>query len=312
MKLMELHAYFANDRSLLHPSDQYYYYYELPQSLDQLLSLDYYLAKFTPFEAFIMDVVYIGLKKVLPYYTLNLDAAAHCHITYGNTPLKLEHQLNSYCSVKTILNTSYLEFCPVEFKVLSFYNVDHGWISPRYKNNIPAPYKVSKLSLDTSVSKLLTSRHINISSKDTFVVAILQRIEGGGMRRFLNLDEVTRTVYKIFNRERVELWYVNSHTSPVDQVQFFKRFDVLISPHSSQLANLMFARPGSHVIEIQHEGVDNVTFQRLGTRVGLKYQLLHNNRSLSVKQAGARDHWSFWDMNVDLAMLEKALLMAKA
>ena len=306
MKLLELHALYANNRSLLTESDSYYN--AVPQPLNQLLSMDYYVHNMTNYESFIMDLVYAGLGKVIPYYSLNANPATHWHTIFDK---RLINQISTYCSISnsTLVHNKLIKsHCPVEFNVLAHYSVEHAWISSLYKNNIPVPFSVSKLSLDTSLSKVLRDRNVTVPIKSALVIAILQRNEGGGNRRFLNLDEVSRAVNKVFHMENVQIWYINSHTTAIDQVLYFKRFDVLITPHSSQLSNLIFARPGSHVIELQHEGFE-ITFHALGSKLGLHYQVLYNNKSLATTYGidGKNNGFHYWDMTVHISMLENAL-----
>jgi hypothetical protein len=93
----------------------------------------------------------------------------------------------------------------------------------------------------------------------------------------------------------------------------FCNFDLLISPHTSQLTNLVFAPSWAWLIEIQPQNTTIVehgearieheaTFQQKAKLVGM-HQLLLKAGNVGVP----RYPWRRADMNVGIAQFEKAL-----
>ena len=89
-------------------------------------------------------------------------------------------------------------------------------------------------------------------------------------------------------------------TNHAEQVSVFCNADVIVAVHGAGLANLIFARPGTTVIEIFPENFVKSTFLWLAMRLGLKY------RSLIGKQ-GDYDQTFTLDSCQFTAVLDEAL-----
>jgi hypothetical protein len=162
--------------------------------------------------------------------------------------------------------------------------------------------------LDSAIADSAQVSHQNKRSdkRKKFLVAVLQRIDGSGLRKILNLGEVIWLTQSILNVSSVELWYIDGEMPAVDQARRFRSFDVLIATHSSQLTNLVFSRPGSSVIEIQPEHGAEPTFLHLGQQVGLRYHFLNKGHNYT-KNGFPDENWRQWDYTVNLDELASAL-----
>ena len=94
-------------------------------------------------------------------------------------------------------------------------------------------------------------------------------------------------------------------------------FDILLTPHSSQLASLFFARPGSSVIEIQGcRSKREASFLITSQQMGLHHQVLRagNEDDASpgevLEPDPAARSWHLWNHTVDIAELRQALRRA--
>ena len=98
----------------------------------------------------------------------------------------------------------------------------------------------------------------------------------------------------------------------------FCGFDILLTPHSSQMASLFVARPGASVIEIQGcRAKIEKTFIMTSRQVGLHHQILRgnadnaNNAGANISDPGSRiGPWHVWDHTVNIVELQQALRQA--
>jgi hypothetical protein len=73
-------------------------------------------------------------------------------------------------------------------------------------------------------------------------IHIFKRTEGRGLREFVNLDEVM-ALAQTFTSLPIEVVTINSTTPVQDQATLFRAFDLLITSHGSQIANIIFTDP---------------------------------------------------------------------
>jgi hypothetical protein len=101
-------------------------------------------------------------------------------------------------------------------------------------------------------------------------VGLLVRTDGNRLRRMANQDEVLR--FMKGKGLEVEVFETTGAMTGKEQAERFNRFGLLLSSHSSQLANLIFAQENAAVIEVSSILRDNLAvFHRLGRKVGLFY-----------------------------------------
>lgn len=118
-----------------------------------------------------------------------------------------------------------------------------------------------------------------------------------GRRNVRNEDDVRRVVAS-FGLEILE----DVPRSVDEQMRLFREASLIVSPHGSALANLVWCAPGTRVIEL---------FSRSYTVKHFAYisHLLHLNYTYLVDDSPKPKHWSNVgeDMSVDVRALEKAL-----
>ena len=121
-------------------------------------------------------------------------------------------------------------------------------------------------------------------SRTALRIGIFRRTEGkSGLRRIRNLDEV-QALAASFTRVPVKVFTLTSKSSFEEQLWAFRSLDLLITPHGSQLANMLFA-PRTVFIELQAAGAD-VSFKVNGGRLVAGYILSLGH--LPVEEASAR------------------------
>lgn len=102
---------------------------------------------------------------------------------------------------------------------------------------------------------------------------MLQRSSGNGLRKWTNKNEVEKALFDTLGVSEIATVYVDEKTPPLEQVRVFCSYHIILTSHSSQLANLVFAVPGSSTIEFQGvQAKSEPTFEVLGGKVGLHYQ----------------------------------------
>lgn len=334
MKILEFRALMANQPYV---PDTNYKVLPASEEIDQLVSQDYPASILTDYEKFLMNVVDNSVNRTIPYISLNDKNRMDFHDYLTNTQkLHISCRLLRSQKVdqiaiqrrKTIFS-EIMEYCEKKAeKVIRLTKIWHGthvYLSPRYKNNIPDPVEISTKTFQESIDRMMHSlnhtwdrneRAICYERKPT--IAVLQRIEGFGSRSILNLIDVGRAVRKIFGIVELRIWYIAEDTSALEQATLFHSADIIIATHSSQLTNLVFSRPGTHVIEIQPEIAHEYSFRDLGLAAGMDYYLLNEGHQYDKTLDDGKSEtsltftWRLWDYYVNITMLSEALQTIKA
>jgi len=89
-----------------------------------------------------------------------------------------------------------------------------------------------------------------------------------------------------------------------EQVRLFNNAEVIVSPHGAGLANLVFCKTGTKIIEIFSKGWVGTMYYDLAQKLGLEYYYQLDNVSASPASAAEAKHKHFM---VDLAAVEKTL-----
>ncbi|KAJ3296949.1 hypothetical protein HDU79_005309 [Rhizoclosmatium sp. JEL0117] len=100
------------------------------------------------------------------------------------------------------------------------------------------------------------------------LILIRQSTQKGRERRIMNIDALDRYL-KRKGFQQVDIRELNGKQSLEEQAGLVSQYGLIISSHSSQLANLLFARHGAVVIETSV--VYKPAFRTLGEMAGLKY-----------------------------------------
>ncbi len=128
---------------------------------------------------------------------------------------------------------------------------------------------------------------------------------GGDQRPLANEDAVVAAlVARGFVPVRLE-----SHPL-ADQIAIFAHAAVIVAPHGAGLANLVFARPGTIVLELLMDGWVNWCFRHLSVLFGLHYDCVLGRQARGDGWVHARP-WAISVVHV-LAALDHALARAPA
>jgi hypothetical protein len=338
MRLLELHGLLYNLRHGTLPWSS-----SFPKEINHLVSMDYPGSHLTDYERLILALLETTAQRKIPYHFLHSQEEAsrdgfskrfhkkpylpsleivaplcaagqgqwhnshtkHKHNSASTLPSKVptlptQVSLAHICQVFERKNRQGQSWIP--FPSVSY--LEHAFLSPVYKNNIPLPFASSAKGLRLSLRSLIRhnfSKTTTTAQQDSLrcltlppsssplhsssslhppllpqypQVGILLRAEGKGLRRFLNLHQMILSIRKITGQEFVPLLFISSKTPGLLQAARFCQFHLLVTPHTSQLTNLVFAPPNISVIEIQNEGYQEETFLQLGRKMDLHYQLL--------------------------------------
>ena len=93
-----------------------------------------------------------------------------------------------------------------------------------------------------------------------------------------------------------------------EQVRLFNNAEIIVSPHGAGLANLVFCKEGTKIIEIFSKGWVGTMYYDLAQKLGLKYYYQLDNVSASPTSAAEAKHKHFM---VDIAAVEKTLKSLK-
>ena len=93
-------------------------------------------------------------------------------------------------------------------------------------------------------------------------------------RGFTNFNDVHNAVLLFGQQTRRQVVLFDDARLPTfnDTVLMFATADVIIAPHGAGLTNIVFARPGTTVVDIQCKGKTSVWCYRLmALRLGMRY-----------------------------------------
>ncbi|MEF3307184.1 glycosyltransferase family 61 protein [Paenibacillus sp. GYB003] len=123
-------------------------------------------------------------------------------------------------------------------------------------------------------------------------------------RKVTNEDEVCRLLER-FGFRRVEL-----ESLPVaEQIRLFAEADVVAAPHGAGLANLLFCKPGTQVLELFAPNYVNPVYWYLCNQLGLDYYCMLGQGERLPTASGIGDvERRVDDMTIDTAVLTGMLL----
>lgn len=178
---------------------------------------------------------------------------------------------------------------------------------------IPDPMHLSRQALQQTVSRLrgAESPCINGVLPKHPRITIVKRIEGTGFRAWLNEEAVLLAIAEETGVSTFTWATPFSKTSALDQLEMFTTFDILVTPHSSQLVNLLFAPANRSVIEMQaaRQPLEK-SFLLLSDQSNLHHQVIRSN--VDGDTDGRVRNWALWDLHVNIADLRIALRRAMA
>lgn len=101
----------------------------------------------------------------------------------------------------------------------------------------------------------------------------ISRAKSRGRRLANEADLWSRLAPRGFERVFME------ELSFAEQVRMMQECRILLAPHGAGLTNMIFCRPGGHVIEMADPDFPNPNFYALASALGLGYWLLHEEAS---------------------------------
>ena len=327
MKMLEYHGLFTTRCAT--PSNAW-----VPRDIVALVSLDYPLNRstFTDYEETVMGIIEagVGIREEQRPMLMTMSAAefsGSCYASganarveairgmcHGVARLQLAAETDRDDKLVRHMGCQQLgemrsPHCSTSTHVL---HLDKAFWSPNYNKNIPLPQQLSRATLRRSIQRALDPTWLATQCGGHGLrkqprVSVMRRVEGQSMRRWLNEEEVLRAVAEETGVHAVRWMFPNSKTPALEQFGMFCGFDILLTPHSSQLANLWFANPGSSVIEVQGRRAKyEKSFIMLSDSVNLHHQVLRGNDDNGNNDGG----WSTWDHVVDIHHLRAALRRA--
>jgi capsular polysaccharide biosynthesis protein len=127
-----------------------------------------------------------------------------------------------------------------------------------------------------------------------------------GYRRVLNEAQVVEFLGR-HGFEEIKL----EGLSVREQAAIMASCDVIVAPHGGGLSNLVFCSPGTKVIEIFSPELVAGFFWKISNQLGLDYYYILGNGQPATYEPDYQQSWnSHTDIEVDLGMLEKTLVLA--
>jgi len=130
------------------------------------------------------------------------------------------------------------------------------------------------LRIDNSVNilRFFISKMIPVNENKENNLKIYVRREDSFYRKLINeadiIDKLKKNNFKIINPQQYEI---------IDQIKFFSNAKIILAPHGSSLANIIFCKPGTHIYEISpkfdkdYEINLSNRYKTLSEILGLKY-----------------------------------------
>ncbi len=83
-----------------------------------------------------------------------------------------------------------------------------------------------------------------------------------------------------------------------EQIELFSSATHVVAPHGAGLANILFCRPGTVLLELMMDGYMNLCFRRLAALRGLRYGSVVGDAETG-KRAGVAPHAAQWSIDTD-------------
>jgi hypothetical protein len=283
------------------------------KKISTLICMDYPCDDLNAYEKFILKLLHVRLNQEPKLVSVNSLGDYHSQAQL------MAHIFNPDGSLKNDI---------VHGKVGTWFVGNPVWLenacmSPRYKHILTD--QKAPLLLRTALQSVTPSyscEQPNSGWKKR--VAIMQRVDGNGLRRFVNFEAVLAELQVVFGIDDVSVLFFSGATPPQLQASLMCSFDVLLSPHTSQLTNLLFAPQWATLVEVQpnatHWGTasggheKDRTFQNYALHVGMASILVDQN-TLGVVSANnsareSANNWRRADLVVDLTELRCAFRAA--
>jgi len=119
----------------------------------------------------------------------------------------------------------------------------------------------------------LTGTHPSLGGVKELAILLIKRL--GKTRRLENFEVLEERLVEKHGRERVRVF--NGTENLEGTLEMFSSTTLLVAPHGSGLANMVFLPSNAAVLEIMPGDYQNVCFEMLATSVGLQYSRILGN-----------------------------------
>jgi capsular polysaccharide biosynthesis protein len=227
------------------------------------------------------------------------------------------HILGKLCRIKQAIDPSLwaaakvcypLRRAPFEQQYLSLLGLDESaLVDTRHHAVVPRSLVISNLQ---SRDHLATPTTL-ASLRDTFLAGVRPPEDGGrrlylsrvGWKRQVINESEVRDVVSSYGLEIIE----SIPVSVEEQIRLFNSASLVVSPHGSALANLVWCSPGTRVIELFSRSFVSDVYAGICHVLGLRHTYL-------LDEATEPHHWTnlHKDLTVDIRSLVTALEEAMA
>jgi len=149
-----------------------------------------------------------------------------------------------------------------EEQIIDSKNIPHliadSVIATNHPNRLPVPYWICEFLRNS----FLQDRNTNLKNDRRLYISRNKARN----RRILN----EKKLFELLSKLGFEFLYLED-LSFKEQVNFFSESNTIISPHGAGLANLVFCKPGTKIIEIFPPNSYSNIFENISRNVGLNY-----------------------------------------
>ena len=139
----------------------------------------------------------------------------------------------------------------------------------------PSHYNLNTVSLRLTARLChdYIERHLlsNSAASTKRLVIVMKR----RTRSLVNHKETLSIIRKFASETRRHVYIYDDKALPSlnETMTLFYRADVIFGPHGAGFANMIFARPGTFVADVQCRGTDNirVCYRQLALKLGMRY-----------------------------------------
>ena len=116
-------------------------------------------------------------------------------------------------------------------------------------------------------------------------IRVFERTSGQARRTFTNLEEVVAAA-QMFTTLPVSMMSTNETQTVIEQIAQFNSFDILITPHGSHIANILFSPLGVVIIEVVPM-IRDPAFQRNSISMGFSGYIVSTGHRVAPTCAAA-------------------------
>jgi hypothetical protein len=124
--------------------------------------------------------------------------------------------------------------------------------------------------------------NMNVTSATGRKMRLVFAERSKGSRMPSNYQAIKASIERRFAHQ-VEFATTQGREATEAQVRLFHTADIVLGPHGANLANMMFMRPGTHVVEMASLAKGNMCYYTTAVRVGLVYHLVPHHQGKDAR-----------------------------